>query len=732
MTMCAKHALVGGTVGIVISLSAVPLLAQTDDHGDSPDLATVVIPDLPGAPGEIEVTDDEDWFSFDAAIGNAYDISAAPGTIGSARVYVYDTDGETLLTHDSGELLWFAPSSDTYYIRVTGATFTETGTYTLSVATHIDDHGNTEETATAIAVGAPAIAGEIEILEDRDFFSFTAVEATIYAIHCEPGSASPDVRLYSPGYSPLTDDWCEVTWSVPEGAGGTLYFEVRARSSSFLGTYACAVEILSDDHGSSAELATAVTVGDAPVSGVLDVPGDQDWFSFTPEEGVEYVIQAESDGPHDLQVYVEDNEGNEVKSGSTTLRLSPVQHPGERHNVRLTGPSCQTDFEVQAYQFSVEVYDPDDEGKDPASATPLTVDDDPPGSFGPWPFTFDFEGDEDWFSFPALAGEDYCRRYIPAFIPGGGNGVGEGHPVIEMYDKDGISPIDSPLGGSSWRCPAHEDGTHFLKVYPTGTLLEDYAILVSTYDDDHGMLPETTTPLSPDDAPVTGNIELDCDEDGFRFQAEAGIHYRFRLVADESVRVRLDLRDVTGGAIGAANEWESLAMSWTCPEGGGGTYYAVVGGPSACGYTLSMEVIDDSADGGPDTEEDGGIGDSDDSDTGFPSDTATATPTVPCCGTDTHKESDTVVHPESETDNATGLGEATEDAIATDPPPDDAVPDTEGDTSVDMPSSQDTEQYDGGEAASENKTKKGCGCSVPGRGGGVALLFTTLLRVLLM
>ncbi len=731
MTMHAKHQLVGWTVGVILSLSAGPLLGQTDDHGDSPDLATAVIADLTEPPGEIEVVDDEDWFSFDAAFGSAYDISAVFETISSARVYVYDTDGESLLTHDIGDVLWFAPSSDTYYIRVTGATFTETGTYTLSVATHIDDHGNTEETATPVTVGAPAITGEIEILEDRDFFSFTAVEETIYTIHCEPGSASPDVRLYSPGYSPLTDGWCEVTWSVPEGAGGTLYFEVRARSSSFTGMYACAVEILSDDHGSSADLATAVTVGDTPVSGVLDAPGDQDWFSFTPEEGVVYVIQAESDGPNDLQVYVEDSEGNDVESGSTTLHLWPVQHPGERHNVRVAGPSCQADFEVQTYQFSVAIYDPDDEGKDPASATPLTLDDDPPGFLEAAPFTFNFEGDEDWFSFPALAGEDYCRTFIPGFIPGGVNSVGTGNVIIDMYDRDGITPIDSPLGGSSWRCPAHEDGTYFLKVYPTGTLLENYAILVSTYDDDHGILPDTTTPLSPDDAPVTGNIELVCDKDGFRFQAEAGTHYRFRLVADESGRVHLDLHDAAGGVIGTAEKNENVVMNWTCPEGGGGTYYAVVGSTSACGYTLSMEIIDDSADGGPDTEEDGGIGDSDDSDIGFPNDTATATPTGPCCETDTHTESGTVVHPEEEKDSSTEPEGTTENATDSGVPSEDAVPNTGGDTSVDIPSPLDTEQDGGGEAASENKTKKGCGCSLPGRGsGGLSLI--SILRAFLM
>jgi len=45
-----------------------------------------------------------------------------------------------------------------------------------------------------------------------------------------------------------------------------------------------------DDHGNSAATATALTLG-APISGVIEVGGDQDWFSFQATAGATYILQ---------------------------------------------------------------------------------------------------------------------------------------------------------------------------------------------------------------------------------------------------------------------------------------------------------------------------------------------------------------------------------------------------------------------------------------------------------
>jgi hypothetical protein len=70
------------------------------------------------------LTNDIDWFTFDAVQGNTYIIGAS-GTIDNLSLYLYGTDGSTLLASDrydeSVKLTWTCPESGPYYFKITSA-----------------------------------------------------------------------------------------------------------------------------------------------------------------------------------------------------------------------------------------------------------------------------------------------------------------------------------------------------------------------------------------------------------------------------------------------------------------------------------------------------------------------------------------------------------------------------------------------------------------------------------
>ena len=108
-----------------------------DDHGDDRSGATR-IRDGEFLDGDIERDGDRDFFFFSAEGGGEYRIETHLGSNSDTVLVLYGPDGDYLdEDDDSGEdaasrLEWVAPSSDTYYIEVSGFDGT-LGTYQLSL-----------------------------------------------------------------------------------------------------------------------------------------------------------------------------------------------------------------------------------------------------------------------------------------------------------------------------------------------------------------------------------------------------------------------------------------------------------------------------------------------------------------------------------------------------------------------------------------------------------------------
>ncbi|MCA9211800.1 MAG: trypsin-like serine protease [Planctomycetales bacterium] len=196
-----------------------------------------------------------DRFTFPVIAGVEYFVSAWLVGLTGASVTVYDenstviaTDVETL--PNGTDRHSFVPStSGSYFVDVSGEQG-DTGSYVFSVGyAEEDDHADTYTDATPLPLRAPE-SGRIGSPEDQDWFSFEAVQGTVYHITAEPtGLVDPVLALYAPdGRIRLerNDDahgtlGSQIVWQA--NTTGTYYLLVDAVTASDVGAYSVNVSI---------------------------------------------------------------------------------------------------------------------------------------------------------------------------------------------------------------------------------------------------------------------------------------------------------------------------------------------------------------------------------------------------------------------------------------------------------------------------------------------------------
>jgi pimeloyl-ACP methyl ester carboxylesterase len=108
----------------------------------------------------IDKADDEDWVRFQAQAGKTFYLSTSNLATGAdTYLYLYDTDGKTLLTSNddyndtlASYIEWVAPSTDTYYLQVKHWNPSAEGcgqSYTLAVAQQPDNTATPTNTSVA-------------------------------------------------------------------------------------------------------------------------------------------------------------------------------------------------------------------------------------------------------------------------------------------------------------------------------------------------------------------------------------------------------------------------------------------------------------------------------------------------------------------------------------------------------------------------------------------------------
>ncbi len=136
----ASNLVPGDTNGYYDVFVAAMSLELDDEHGNDASSATPISLNT-DIWGNIEVGGDVDFFKFYATAGNDHTIQTSLGTLVDSYIYLYDTDGSTIIAEDdngghgqASKILWTCTASGYYYVRVDAYSPSQTGTYSLRVS----------------------------------------------------------------------------------------------------------------------------------------------------------------------------------------------------------------------------------------------------------------------------------------------------------------------------------------------------------------------------------------------------------------------------------------------------------------------------------------------------------------------------------------------------------------------------------------------------------------------
>ncbi|QLA14669.1 clostripain-related cysteine peptidase [Desulfolutivibrio sulfoxidireducens] len=262
--------------------------------------------------GTVNSSGDADWFAVTLTAGQSYTIDlqgadSSQGTLANPYLQGVYTASGTLLSgtsdHNSGtgvdsQVTFTAATSGTYYIAARGYG-TGTGTYTLSVA-RTDDYANSASTTGTVSVGG-STTGTINYAGDTDWIAVTLTAGQTYTVDVQ-GADSSQGTLANPyllGVHTSSGTLVSGTSDHNSGTGldsrvtftatatGTYYVAARGYGTG-TGTYTVAVTQV-DDYAASKSTTGTVSVGDS-VAGVVNSPGDTDWFAVTLTAGQSYTI----------------------------------------------------------------------------------------------------------------------------------------------------------------------------------------------------------------------------------------------------------------------------------------------------------------------------------------------------------------------------------------------------------------------------------------------------------
>ncbi|WP_375758696.1 hypothetical protein [Corallococcus exercitus] len=241
-----------------------------DDHGDSPDTATV-LPEASSIPlkGTLEHGGDQDVFTFLARAGHAYALRCDTPAFGPCR------DARVLTRRSENLLFPVGVARDAWLqVRVEGAG--EWGAYALTLLELGMDQGTGAQDAVHI-LGDVQLTGYLTPSGDVDFFRFDAAAGHVYSLEAD-GASVEAVHLEAPGSSLTRYDIAKVHHFMVDADGPVL-----VRVFGPLAQYRLDVrEVGVDDHAGTAMNATDLGAA-LSATGVLNASTDVDWFALTLE-----------------------------------------------------------------------------------------------------------------------------------------------------------------------------------------------------------------------------------------------------------------------------------------------------------------------------------------------------------------------------------------------------------------------------------------------------------------
>ncbi|NOK09595.1 hypothetical protein [Corallococcus exercitus] len=258
-----------------------------DDHGDSPDTATV-LPEAASIPlkGTLELSFDQDAFSFLARAGHAYALRCDTPTFAPCR-------DARVLTRRGEVLLPPVGVAQEAWLQVRVEANGESGAYALTLLDLGADQGSGSEDAVHLS-GDVQLTGYLTPSGDVDFFRFDAAAGHVYSLEAD-GASVEAVRLEAPGSSLTRYDLAKVHHFLVDADSSVLLRVSGPRAQYRLDVR----EVGVDDHAGSAANATDLG-GALSATGVLSASTDVDWFALTLEARPHALSRTSLDTKFDL------------------------------------------------------------------------------------------------------------------------------------------------------------------------------------------------------------------------------------------------------------------------------------------------------------------------------------------------------------------------------------------------------------------------------------------------
>ena len=562
---------------------------SADDYpADTTTTATVEVGGT--ATGEIERNRDRDWFAVELTLGNTYQIELEGSRTGAGTLRypnlrgIHDSEGNLIDGTSNalggpgtlGRTIFTAPASGTHYFAVTGHD-QSTGTYTLSVrliAQAVDDHPADATTTATVEVGGTA-TGNIELTGDRDWFKVVLDAGEFYRVDLK-GRSTGDGTLRDPYLHGIYNSEGRLiadTTDNNSGEGrnsvvrfiakdaGTHYIAAGMSSgdSPFgIGTYQLGIETIvattddiPADTGTTATIALDSDVSPyddppSPPSGVIETPGDRDWFSVQLTAGTTYRIDLErmtwepyADNTVDrARLYgIHDSDG--VLIAGTARNDSPSSPYSSRKY--FTATETGTHYiaagaqgnDIGSYRLSVfEV--PADIPASTATTATIAVGEPVVGLLE----TF---GDRDWYAVQLEGGTVYVvdlapNRSVPV-EPGISTRQLKDPYLHGVYNSDGeriagtTDDSSGPGRGSLVVFTPDASGTYYIAAGSDGGGTGSYRLSVESRSSDFIPASTATTSTISAGESKAGTINYPFDQDWHKIEFTAGETYRIDLVA---------------------------------------------------------------------------------------------------------------------------------------------------------------------------------------------------------
>jgi hypothetical protein len=393
----------------------------TDDHGDTPANATLVLPSSTRVGARINSSVDVDVFAFNAQAGHIYEVYCSPKDVMADFVCdlsLLDAAGKTLATDTQGfntsTVRYEFATEGTWYFAIKKRAGLSTDYSWVLLDLGLDDHGDSATVATPVTSSIDTRKGELETPGDSDWFAFTAEAGHIHEFYCFDTFFSCALRLLdAAGRVVGSDSQGHASARVVHefAAAGTYYVQLSSSNSQY-GRYSWRLKDLGvDDYGDSLATATRVTPSNDTLEGNLETPGDSDWFAFDVQAGQAI----------EFHLYTSDFERGLVlmNAAGTTLASNSLSSDRVRYKFTTAGTYYvqvrSKDGRFAPYSWKLRV---DDHADTSTDATVLTLGTASSGRL-------EVLADKDYFSVRLAANTAYSVRVtgltpdITVYLPGG-------------------------------------------------------------------------------------------------------------------------------------------------------------------------------------------------------------------------------------------------------------------------------------------------------------------------